>query len=144
MSRFQTERGTWSRLPGGDRRRLLRRVRDADRSRRRRHRRRAGPLGIDGPAARHRDNPGAAGTRILLFTDGLVERRGHPIADSMDDVVRFVAEAHARARTAATSGQLALRDLADQLMVAAGDAQDDVALVIAEAREDDAPARHRA
>jgi serine phosphatase RsbU (regulator of sigma subunit)/anti-sigma regulatory factor (Ser/Thr protein kinase) len=62
------------------------------------------------------------GDALLLYTDGLVERRDRPLADSLDRLVRV-----ARGGTPESADQLCERAL--ETMLPEGDARDDVALV---------------
>jgi CheY-like chemotaxis protein len=77
-------------------------------------------LGIDQPPEKSSVVPMQSGTRILLMTDGLVERRGEDMARAMDRLARSVEE----------SSTVPVEMLCDQLMEQWGGGEDDVALVI--------------
>ena len=87
-------------------------------------------LGLDAHSRRadHRTvlTPGAT---VLLYTDGLVERRGA----SLDDGLQWLEQA---------CGELAglpLEEFCDQLLTAVGDVEDDVALLAVRAHPEDRP-----
>ena len=49
------------------------------------------PLGVPNGVYREREVAFAAGTRVLLFTDGLVERRSRPIEDGLEQLLGYLA-----------------------------------------------------
>lgn len=73
-------------------------------------------------------------TRMLLFTDGLVERRGQPIDESLDALAKFMWSSDAKAATAGSAEDAggAGPGLADRLIATAAESDDDVAVVIVE------------
>jgi serine phosphatase RsbU (regulator of sigma subunit) len=79
-------------------------------------------LGVD-PDATRTDHlvPLPPGTTLVLYTDGLVERRGEPLDTGLDRLVGLVGELSA----------LPTDELCDQLLQRlGGDAEDDVALLV--------------
>jgi serine phosphatase RsbU (regulator of sigma subunit) len=77
-------------------------------------------LGIDQPQEKPSEVPLEAGTRILLMTDGLVERRSEDMARAMERLARSVEE----------SSTVPPEQLCDQLMEKWGGGEDDVALIV--------------
>jgi hypothetical protein len=72
------------------------------------------------------------GTRLLLMTDGLVERRSRPLADTMETLARTLASAHRAGPDGSWEQDVgSIDDLADDLLRRA-DSSDDVALVVIE------------
>jgi serine phosphatase RsbU (regulator of sigma subunit) len=69
-----------------------------------------------------------SGDRVVLMTDGLVERRSQAIGPALDRLAEQVA-------VSTTDGEL----LCDELMQAWGDGEDDVCLVIVDILGEDAP-----
>ncbi|PRY13021.1 PAS domain S-box-containing protein [Kineococcus rhizosphaerae] len=70
------------------------------------------------------------GSTVLLFTDGLVERRGEDLDHGLERL----------RRTAAPLGHLPLQELCDELLQRlAGDSEDDVALLALRAHPEDRP-----
>jgi CheY-like chemotaxis protein len=114
-------------------------------------------LGLDGPAPVPERVALTPGTRLLLMTDGLVERRSMPLADSMDELARTLASAHradpagrlkpsghsnsgvgsnpgvgSNAGVGSNPGVGSVDELADYLLRRADSSDDDVALVVIE------------
>jgi hypothetical protein len=80
-----------------------------------------GPLlGVDYPPDESMVMPRPVGARILLMTDGLVERRGEDMTVAMDRL----------ARDFEGTMSLGVEQLADQLMEQWGGGEDDVALIV--------------
>jgi serine phosphatase RsbU (regulator of sigma subunit) len=80
-----------------------------------------GPLlGVDYPPEESMVMPRPIGARILLTTDGLVERRGEDMAVAMDRLARDVGG----------TMSLGAEQIADQLMEQWGGGEDDVALIV--------------
>jgi serine phosphatase RsbU (regulator of sigma subunit) len=77
-------------------------------------------LGVDQPQEKPVEVPLEAGTRILLMTDGLVERRSEDMARAMERLARSVEE----------SSTVPPEQLCDQLMEKWGGGEDDVALIV--------------
>lgn len=77
-------------------------------------------MGVDRPPEKSLHVPVSAGTRILLMTDGLVERRGEDMAQAMDRLARSVEEL----------STMPAEMLCDQLMGTWGGGEDDVALIV--------------
>lgn len=77
-------------------------------------------LGLDQPPDKSLDVPVSAGTRILLMTDGLVERRGKDMMQGLDQLARSVEELS----TVSAEG------LCDELMETWGGGEDDIALIV--------------
>lgn len=82
-------------------------------------------LGLIGTQYADEPVPFGAGDRLVLYTDGLVERPGEVIDDSLDGLVR-VADG--------VSGLAALRAHLVDTLVGSGQPRDDVALLLAERR----------
>jgi serine phosphatase RsbU (regulator of sigma subunit) len=59
------------------------------------------------------------GDRIVLMTDGLVERRRIPLNDTLDELAEQVCSANADPE-----------QLSDQLMARWGDSEDDICLIV--------------
>jgi serine phosphatase RsbU (regulator of sigma subunit) len=80
------------------------------------------PLGIPGGVFREHDVGFPAGTRVLLFTDGLVEHRSRPIEDGLEQLHGWLASAHG-----------SLNELCDDVVAALLDpaAQDDDVTLLA-------------
>ncbi len=77
---------------------------------------------LPGDARTDHELPLPAGSTVLLYTDGLVERRGQSLDDGLDRL----------AGVAAGLAGLGVQDLADPVLGAlAGDAEDDVVLLVA-------------
>ncbi len=80
-----------------------------------------GPLlGVDHPVDESQVIPLPVGARILLMTDGLVERRGEDITVAMDRLARDVE----------ASMGVAVEELSDELMERWAGSEDDVALIL--------------
>ena len=77
-------------------------------------------MGVDRPPEKSLHVPVSAGTRILLMTDGLVERRGEDMSQAMDRLARSVEEL----------STMPAEMLCDQLMGTWGGGEDDVALIV--------------
>jgi serine phosphatase RsbU (regulator of sigma subunit) len=77
-------------------------------------------LGVDYPPEESAVVPRPIGARVLLMTDGLVERRGQDMTVTMDRLARDFA------RTTSSSAE----QIADQLMEQWGGGEDDVALIV--------------
>ncbi|CAJ59941.1 MULTISPECIES: PP2C family protein-serine/threonine phosphatase [Frankia] len=91
-------------------------------------------LGVDAGAQIADTMPLPAGSRLLLFTDGLVERRSEPIEVSLATLASSVAAAHGLGGgTGPRRARRSITDVADGLLAAADGAADDVALVLVEA-----------
>ncbi|WP_181448512.1 PP2C family protein-serine/threonine phosphatase [Nonomuraea aridisoli] len=75
-------------------------------------------VGVDMARAEH-EHVIAPGSTVLMFTDGLVEGRGMPLAGGMEDVARTAERLHGRTEAEICDGLLAHR----------GDAEDDIALL---------------
>ncbi|WP_261565323.1 serine/threonine-protein phosphatase [Frankia gtarii] len=75
------------------------------------------------------------GSRLLLFTDGLVERRSEPIEVSLTTLAGTVAAAHGFGGTGPRRVRRSIGDVADGLLAAAHGAAGDVALVLVEATD---------
>jgi serine phosphatase RsbU (regulator of sigma subunit) len=91
-------------------------------------------LGMD-PDAEYEEaiQPLAPGDTMLLFTDGLIERRGESIEDVLSDFVTAVAEGHRAA--ALEGGEPTAAAQADQILAgAASDTDDDACLVAVRVR----------
>jgi serine phosphatase RsbU (regulator of sigma subunit) len=80
------------------------------------------PLGIPGGVFREHHVGFPAGTRVLLFTDGLVEHRSRPIEDGLEQLHGWLASAHG-----------SLNELCDDVVAALLDpaAQDDDVTLLA-------------
>jgi CheY-like chemotaxis protein len=90
-------------------------------------------LGLEGPPPVPERIALAPGTRLLLMTDGLVERRMTPLADTMDALARTIASTHHPGPDGSWApGAGTVDDLADNLLRRAGSSDDDVALVVIE------------
>ncbi|MCM3882314.1 PP2C family protein-serine/threonine phosphatase [Frankia sp. R82] len=90
-------------------------------------------LGIEAPPPGLETIPISPGTRVLLFTDGLVERRDRSLEESLAEFARLLGRARTFPDESAESARpRSLTALADQLIAVANEAEDDVALVIAE------------
>jgi serine phosphatase RsbU (regulator of sigma subunit) len=90
-------------------------------------------LGLDGPPPVPDRVALTPGTRLLLMTDGLVERRPMPLTDSMDELARTLASAHhAGPDGDSKPGVGSVDELADYLLRRADSSDDDVALVVIE------------
>ncbi|WP_307875316.1 PP2C family protein-serine/threonine phosphatase [Frankia nepalensis] len=108
-------------------------------------------LGVPAPAPAADTVDLPAGTRLLLYTDGLVERRDRPLDETMTELAARVAATHGvvRVDTAQSAGAtrvggtgpgdgapglagVTLDELADGLIDAARGGDDDVALVVVE------------
>ncbi|OHV29725.1 MULTISPECIES: PP2C family protein-serine/threonine phosphatase [Pseudofrankia] len=115
-------------------------------------------LGVPAPAPTADTVDLAVGTRLLLYTDGLVERRDRPLDETMTEFAARVAARHGVARldtvhTGAAEGarapglgrrtpdrpRVTLDQLADSLIDSARGADDDVALVVLERVPEDGP-----
>nr|WP_232292129.1 SpoIIE family protein phosphatase [Frankia sp. QA3] len=91
-------------------------------------------LGIDASAQVPDTMPLFPGSRLMLFTDGLVERRSEPIEVSLATLAGSVAAAHGLCGgTGPRRVRRSIDDVADGLLAAADGAADDVALVLVEA-----------
>ena len=88
-------------------------------------------MGVDRPPEKSLHVPVSAGTRILLMTDGLVERRGEDMSQAMDRLARSVEEL----------STMPAEMLCDQLMGTWGGGEDDVALIVLDVLAG-APAEH--
>lgn len=89
-------------------------------------------LGVDPAARRHEHVVGlGAGATVLLYTDGLVERRDAPLDEGLERLVRTVADL----------GDADLDDLCDGVLdrMVHGRPDDDVALVAVRLRHQDRP-----
>ncbi|WP_035750046.1 PP2C family protein-serine/threonine phosphatase [Parafrankia discariae] len=99
-------------------------------------------LGIEAPPPEADSISLDPGARLLLFTDGLVERRSSPLTETMAAFADSVEAAHRAPGARATAGgpldpaRLPIQDLADGLIAAADESDDDVALVAFETTAD--------
>lgn len=80
-------------------------------------------LGLAGTVFREERFPIAVGDRIVLYTDGLVERRGEPIDDGLSRMLRIAED---------TEGLSRLRARLVRELVSVSELKDDVALLLAE------------
>lgn len=67
----------------------------------------------------------SAGDTLLLYTDGLIERRGRYLDDGIDTLIKRFAEV----------GALPVRELCDSLLAKADSREDDIALLALHPRD---------
>jgi CheY-like chemotaxis protein len=91
-------------------------------------------LGLEGPPPVPASVALPPGARLLLMTDGLVERRSSPLADTMDALARTLAPARRAGPDGGWGRHVgSIDELADDLLRRADGSDDDVALVVVEA-----------
>jgi serine phosphatase RsbU (regulator of sigma subunit) len=90
-------------------------------------------LGLEGPPPVPESVALTPGTRLLLMTDGLVEQRSRPLADTMDALARTLATAHRAGPDGSWTQDVgSIDELADDLLQRTDGFDDDVAIVVIE------------